>query len=204
MSRTFCPPSLSYPGEMSLGPASSVKLASLTEHSAKRPCSDWHGIPWLCCVRPLPSSPSPLHIISILKIWKDIDSLQHSPSTFIYLFFFSPSSPPASFLGASECCVKLSEEFICGFLSFFFLSSCTCVVESNALDTERTQPLQSQHSLFCVFVLFPSRLMPVVSEKGCLHSVVKFAIDVPMKRGQGSSHWLDNTINCSSCFIWSL
>ena len=121
-----------------------------------------------------------------------------------FFFFFSPSSPPASFLGASECCVKLSEEFICGFLSFFFLSSCTCVVESNALDAERTQPLQSQHSLFCVFVLFPSRLMPVVSEKGCLHSVVKFAIDVPMKRGQGSSHWLDNTINCSSCFIWSL
>lgn len=39
---------LSRPGEMSLGPESSVKLAHLTEGSAERPCSDWHGIPWLC------------------------------------------------------------------------------------------------------------------------------------------------------------
>lgn len=39
--------SLPHPGEMSLGPESSITLASLTERSAKRPCSDWHRIPWL-------------------------------------------------------------------------------------------------------------------------------------------------------------
>lgn len=75
---------LSHPGEMSLGPASSVKLASLTEHSAKRPCSDWHGIPWLCCVRLLPSFSSPLHVISILKS-KKISTLPDIPDC---IFFF--------------------------------------------------------------------------------------------------------------------
>lgn len=74
---------LSYPGEMSLAPASSVKLASLTERSAKRPCSDWHGIPWLCRVR-LQLLSSPLHIISILKSGK-ISTPSKTPTAAVLL-----------------------------------------------------------------------------------------------------------------------
>lgn len=110
---------LFYPGEMSLGPTSSVKLASLTERLAKRPCSDWRGIPWLCHVGLLPSLLlSPL-LFSLLSSGK-ISTL---PNTSNHIFSISFSLIPWSLSFAAT-----SQRSLC-VDSFMSVCVCVCVVE---------------------------------------------------------------------------
>lgn len=145
---------LSYPGEMSLGPASSIKLASLTEHSAKRPCSDWHRIPWLRCVRLLPSlPPSPCYEHS--QIWKDISSLQHSQIFFSLPLFLFPQRTSV----VLTSCGSFTCSFFFGFFVFRFLRSFVFLKVDAKISPlwhgrHEMQPLQSKHNLFYVFILF--------------------------------------------------
>lgn len=131
---------------MSLGPASSVKLASLTERSAKRPCSDWHGIPWLCCVRPLPSSPSPL--LAFSKSEK-ISTPSNTPHP--RFFFFLPllllplSSEPRSVASGSQRGL-----FVIFFFFFFFFFQVVCCWKQHSGRRKNATSAKSAQSVSCI------------------------------------------------------
>lgn len=80
MSHTSCPPHF-YPGEMSLGSAPFVKLASLTERLTKKAMLRlaWDPLAVQCQAAATPLlffPPSPFHVISILIL----ERYQHHPT----------------------------------------------------------------------------------------------------------------------------
>lgn len=121
MSHTFCPPLFPTPEKCHLGRRRPSnwhlwQSARLKGHAPIGMGSPGCAVSGRCLLPPLLST-----LLAFSKSGK-ISTPSNTPHPH---FFFFPSSPSASFLGASECCVRLSEGFSCDFIYlFFFLSSC--------------------------------------------------------------------------------